>query len=126
MGGAGKIERADDTLPFRGTPAGGGYSTVGDMLKFADALMSHRLLDAEHTRLLTEGGAAGPDGKLIPYEFQTKDGEGRRVLGHNGGAPGMNGELRIYPDTGYAVVVLANRDPPAAQAMANVIAQRLP
>ena len=126
MGQPGDVARADDTLPYRGTPAGGGYSTIADMLKFADALMANRLLDAEHTRLLTQGGAAGPDGKPIPYEFQTRDGYGRRVLGHNGGAPGMNGELRIYPESGYTVVVLANRDPPAAQALANFIAERLP
>jgi CubicO group peptidase (beta-lactamase class C family) len=125
-GQPGKVGPADETLPYRGTPAGGGYSTVGDMLKFANALMSDKLLDAEHTRLLTQGGAPGPDGKLIPYEFQTKDADGRRVLGHNGGAPGMNGELRIYPASGYTVVVLANRDPPAAAAMASFIAERLP
>jgi CubicO group peptidase (beta-lactamase class C family) len=35
-----------DTLPYRGTSAGGGYSTVGDLVKFADALMSHKLLNA--------------------------------------------------------------------------------
>jgi hypothetical protein len=38
----------------------------------------------------------------------------------------MNGELRIYPDDGYVIVVLANRDPPAAQGMANFISDRLP
>ena len=27
-----------DTLPWRGTAAGGGYSTVGDLLRFAQAL----------------------------------------------------------------------------------------
>ena len=42
-----------------------------------------------------------------------------------GGAPGMNGELRIYPD-GYIVVVLANRDPPAATLITNYIGDRLP
>ena len=33
----------------------GGYSTVADLLKFATALQSHQLLNAEHTELLTTG-----------------------------------------------------------------------
>jgi hypothetical protein len=35
-----------DTLPYRGTFAGGGYSTVEDLLKFANALEDHKLLNA--------------------------------------------------------------------------------
>jgi hypothetical protein len=30
------------------------------------------------------------------------------------GAPGMNGDLRIYPKSGYVVAVLSNLDPPTA------------
>jgi hypothetical protein len=38
----------------------------------------------------------------------------------------MNGELAIYPQTGYVVAVLANLDPPAATRIANFIGNRLP
>ncbi len=65
--------------------------------RFADALMANRLLDAEHTRLLTNGGFTGADGKFWRYDFGAPAGDGRRYYGHNGGAPGMNGELRIFP-----------------------------
>jgi CubicO group peptidase (beta-lactamase class C family) len=41
------------TLPYRGTSAGGGYSTVGDLLRFAEALTDHKLLNAHYTELLT-------------------------------------------------------------------------
>jgi hypothetical protein len=38
-----------NTLPYRGTSAGGGYSTVGDLTRFAQALLGHELLSAEST-----------------------------------------------------------------------------
>ena len=44
-----------DTLPYRGTLAGGGYSTVEDLLKFANALQDDKLLNPEFTDLLTTG-----------------------------------------------------------------------
>jgi hypothetical protein len=47
-------------------------------------------------------------------------------FGHGGGAPGMNGELNICPESGYIVAVLANLDPPAADRAANFVAARLP
>jgi hypothetical protein len=40
-----------DTLPYRGTSAGGGYSTVEDLLRFANALQNHKLLNADYAEL---------------------------------------------------------------------------
>jgi CubicO group peptidase (beta-lactamase class C family) len=127
MGPPGKLQDAAETLPVRGTPAGGGYSTVGDMLAFANALMADKLLDAAHLKLLTlSGGMKLTNGAFVRYDFGGPSPDGRRVLGHAGGAPGMNGVLNIYPDDGYVVVVLANRDGPAATRLAKFIGDRLP
>jgi D-alanyl-D-alanine carboxypeptidase len=115
-----------DTLPFRGTSAGGGYSTVEDLLAFANALESHKLLNAEYTDLLTTGKVETPQGVKYAYGFgESKEGE-VRCFGHGGGAPGMNGNLDICPKPGYAIAVLANMDPPAAQRVAAFIRSRLP
>ena len=46
--------------------------------------------------------------------------------GHGGGAPGINGDLRIYPELGYVVVVLSNLDPPAASVLADFFTLRMP
>jgi D-alanyl-D-alanine carboxypeptidase len=46
--------------------------------------------------------------------------------GHNGGAPGMNGELRVYRASGYIVVAIANLDPPSATALVEFFEARLP
>jgi D-alanyl-D-alanine carboxypeptidase len=127
MGGSPSWRPNTDSLPYRGTSAGGGYSTVGDLLRFADALLTHKLLDAKHTELLYTGKVDTPRGSAkYAYGFQDQvDGDARWV-GHGGGAPGMNGELIIYPRSGYAVAVLANLDPPAASRVAQFVSNRLP
>ena len=120
-----KLESDANTLPYRGTPAGGGYSTTGDMLRFADALMANHLLNADLTKRLTSGGATIPGGGFYPYDLHDKTADARPYIGHGGGAPGMNGQLRIFPDSNYVIVVLANRDPPIAGVIANFISDRL-
>lgn len=114
-----------NTLPWRGTSAGGGYSTVGDLLRFADALWQHKLLDARHTEMLTTGKVTTPGGGKYAYGFGDNTSNGLRCVGHNGGAPGMNGDLEICDD-GYVVAVLANMDPPTAGRISDFIRNRLP
>jgi CubicO group peptidase (beta-lactamase class C family) len=115
-----------DTLPYRGTSAGGGYSTVGDLLKFATALLGHKLLDAEHAALLITGKVENGPGRKYAYGFEDARKDGAGYVGHGGGAPGMNADLRIYPQSGYVVAVLSNLDPPAATQMTTFIDLRLP
>ena len=114
------------TLPYRGTPAGGGYSTVGDLARFAVAVREHQLLDPEHTALLLSGKVAVGPTFSYAYGFVDRVVGGRRFVGHGGGAPGMNGDLAFEPTGGYVVVVLSNLDPPAAQQVAAFILARLP
>jgi D-alanyl-D-alanine carboxypeptidase len=114
-----------DTLPWRGTSAGGGYSTVEDLAKFAAALENHKLLNAQYTEMLTTGKPGTPDNSYA-YGFGDRKVNGIRCFGHGGGAPGMNGDLKICPANGYVVAVLANLDPPAAQRISDFIAERLP
>jgi CubicO group peptidase (beta-lactamase class C family) len=101
-----------ETLPSRGGPAGGGYSTTGDLLRFADALLGHTLVGPEMTGLLTSGKVdtgMGP-GARYGYGFLDERFRGARVVGHNGGAPGINATLNIYPDAGLTVALMANVD----------------
>jgi D-alanyl-D-alanine carboxypeptidase len=116
-----------DTLPYRGTSAGGGYCTVEDFLRFANALTNHRLLNAQNTELLTTGKVDTPRGDKYAFGFMDNGaGTSMRHFGHGGGAPGMNGDLQIFPQSGYVVVVLSNLDPPAASRISDFIVNRLP
>ena len=119
---AGKWADASDTLPYRGTSAGGGYSTAGDLVRFAVALQSGRLLPQHLLQAATRG-------HVIPQYGQgfMLGGEGfNEWYGHYGGSRGMNGLLRIYPESGYVAVALSNLDPPAADALIVLLDQRLP
>ncbi len=86
-----------NTLPARGSSAGGGYSTAGDLLKFTNALTAGKLLPERWTN----------------WAFTDDlDGKGRN-LGIAGGSPGVNALVEIEPP--YTLVVLSNFDPPSAE-----------
>jgi D-alanyl-D-alanine carboxypeptidase len=121
------VERVNhDTLPVRGSPAGGGYSTVEDLLRFATALTSHKLLDAAHVEILTTSKAGTPPERPYGYGFGIAHEPGVRSFGHGGGAPGINSDLKIFPDSGFVVAVMGNLDPPAASRVCDFAAARLP
>jgi D-alanyl-D-alanine carboxypeptidase len=51
--------------------------------------------------------------------------DGQRVVGHGGGAPGMNCDLRMYWDSGFTVIVMSNFSPPIAQQISRYIEERI-
>jgi CubicO group peptidase (beta-lactamase class C family) len=104
------------TLPGRGSSAGGGYSTVEDLLKFDAAMRSGQLLPPEWTAWYFTGQLPAPGAA------PGKPGGGKGVAG---GAPGINGVLEMDLDTGYTVIVLANLDPPAAEKVGRTLRQWL-
>ena len=127
--GDGPFKPNTNTLPWRGSSAGGGDSTVGDLLRFDQALRNNKLVNAELTRTIITGKVSPPRfpaNAKYGYGFGDKNSGGDRIVGHNGGAPGMNAQLDIHWNTGYTVVVLANLDPPAATEWAKYISDRLP
>jgi hypothetical protein len=103
-----------------GNPSGGASSTVIDLLRFAQALTGHRLLGPALTETVLAGkvdtNRPGPGEDRYAYGFSDSRINGVRIVGHNGGSPGYEGQLDLYPDRGYVVVMLTNQDrvlPPA-------------
>lgn len=112
-----------DTLPYRGTGAGGAYSTVGDMFKFAQALETGELISKG---ALAEATSPQNHGRWYGFGFGVK-GEGQfKNYGHDGGAPGMDASFRVYPNLSTVIIALSNLDPPAARGLLNYYALRMP
>jgi CubicO group peptidase (beta-lactamase class C family) len=106
--------RDSSGIPQIANPSGGAYSTVGDLLGFAQALLDHKLLSPTmtHTVLTPRVSAPQPGGPPIDkytYGFAYQAIHGVSFVGHNGGTPGYSGQLDIYPETGYVVVILTNQ-----------------
>ena len=111
-GAAGARVKNVYTRPAKGSPAGGGYSTAEDLLKFAAALESGKLRIPDFGQQQGAPGAADDKGGK-PAGF--------RGLGIAGGAPGINAILMVNPTTGYTVVVMSNYDPPSAESLGKQI-----
>jgi CubicO group peptidase (beta-lactamase class C family) len=129
MGPTGRPEpgpRQENTphLTGRGSSAGGGYSTLGDMLKFGEALLGHKLLNQQYTDIVLANqmpSGQPPSG----YGFFSIEVNGTRAIGNNGGGPGTNATFTVYPELGYTVVVLSNYDPPSASKATSKIRELL-
>jgi D-alanyl-D-alanine carboxypeptidase len=102
-----------ESLPGRSTSAGGGYSTAGDLVKFAHALREGRLVPAAFIPWTLGGDPPVADG---PPPRSAGD------VGVAGGAPGLNATLHLSMDQDLVLVVLANQDPPAAERRARALA----
>ena len=109
-------------LPFMGSPAGGGYSTAPDLLRFAQALRGNRLLSPEMTEMVTSGKIENRSSRY-GYGFVSETHAGREIRGHSGGgaSSGINSDLMTFWDGGYTVVVMGNYDAPSAQNLSREI-----
>jgi CubicO group peptidase (beta-lactamase class C family) len=108
------------TLPPQGTSAGGCYSSARDLLRFAAALESGKLLGQAFVKAITSSHVAAPGGGY-GYGFGIRG----TTVWHNGGAPGAGGELDINAKLGIVTVVLGNVDPPRVQPVVDALLNAL-
>ncbi len=94
----------------KGGPAGGGYSTVEDLLNFSNALMSNKLLSPQYTELAITGKVQINKRTKYGYGFLDRRRNGQRVISNGGGFAGISTNMEIYVDIGYIVIVLSNFD----------------
>jgi dipeptidyl aminopeptidase/acylaminoacyl peptidase/CubicO group peptidase (beta-lactamase class C family) len=106
-------------LPRSAGPAGLICSTASEVLDFARMHMDGGLA-RDGSRLLSEQSVAGMQEPQVavpdPYTLGSHwglgwilfDWNGRRLYGHDGNTIGQSGFLRVVPDAGVAVALLAN------------------
>lgn len=115
----------------RGSSSGGARTTVDDLLRFADALATGRLLDRDHLALLTRARVR-TDTPDTSYGCGASVEASRGVVsyGHGGRAPGTHFDLRVYPELDTVLVVMSNYDtiagPEMSSALDHLIRNRVP
>jgi CubicO group peptidase (beta-lactamase class C family) len=90
---------------IRGGPAGGGYSTAEDLVRFAESLKSGKLVSPATYELLT---TPKPDVNSPQYGYGFGVGPQTGIVGHSGGFPGISSNLDIFKGSGYVAVVMSN------------------
>lgn len=121
------------TNVFKGSPAGGCFSTIGDMFKFVNTLLEGGLLSKEMTQRFLSKEQVAPEahffekdisvqGQKFTIVFSDYGPAGRwnqfgleiystnpLSLGHNGGGMrGIDNDCVIWPDKGYFLLYFSN------------------
>ena len=103
----GSLAANTDLLPLRGGSAGGGYSTVPDMLQYMNALKNDIFIKNTFDTISKKGAHYWYGTARFPSG----------AIGHTGGAGGINGYYGVHPETGFSATVLSNVDMGAMRAM---------
>jgi len=92
----------------RGSPAGGGYSTVMDLLLLDRAIAKETLLDSKYSIMVFQPLEADPDSKP-------------KLIAMAGGAPGLTALYIKFFEVGLTFIVMSNYDPEDVEPLAEQI-----
>ena len=104
----------DMSIPFS---AGGLYSTTEDLLRWEQGLMGGKLLSPDSLQKMTT-----PFKSDYAFGLAVRRSNGHKVIEHGGGIEGFNTDLAYYPEDKLTVVVLANLNGGAPEAIATKLA----
>lgn len=107
----GSWERAPQTDLSLKVPGGGIQSTIGDLLRFGEAILTDKLISRSSleemirdTGLKTEGNPYG----LGWYIYGKADSPSGRIMGHSGSQMGTSSQLGIFLDANLVVAGFSN------------------
>ena len=109
---------------YKGSPAGGGYSTNADLLRFARALHGGKLLKSTTlVKMFDNAVPAGPG--AIGAGIDERLSHGLHIRGHQGGIEGTTANLEMVWETGASVALTSNEGPSQHWLLAEEIADLL-
>ncbi|MEU7838594.1 serine hydrolase domain-containing protein [Nonomuraea sp. NPDC049129] len=120
-GGSRGVAGTNSARSYIGTGGGNGFSTAPDLVRFAHALLSHKLLNPAYTALYVSGKfppapLAGSPPRPGGYESLMAYGpisgifHDQRVISHGGGIAGGNTNWSVYLDMNWTSAILCNYD----------------
>jgi len=97
-------------LGSQASAAGGVYTTVGDMQKFGQALLSNTLVSPEIFKEMTtpRNNRSGVEGSGYGFGLIMDNTDGYLSYGHGGMGPGSEFRFSVYPKDEIIVVVVSN------------------
>lgn len=106
----GALTDVRDLHPNRGGPAGGGWSTAEDLLRFVRALQRGRFVSPETLALMRQQHVAVQAGQQYGYGYgfgliRFRD---QNCYGHSGARPGTGAQVETYVDRPLTLIVLTN------------------
>jgi CubicO group peptidase (beta-lactamase class C family) len=111
-------------LAARGGPQGGASVTGDDLLAFDIAFRAGKLTSPAMVKQMSSaqgpavGGRRGAQPETSPgLGFEITRRNGHSMIGHQGGDLGIASCVYHFPETGYTLVVLTNRDPRAGRVL---------
>lgn len=124
----GKTTPALDWDMSRAGGAGAIYSTVGDLLRWTEALHGGRVVNAASLKAMTTPHPlpAGADGMNYGYGLVMSEKDHLPTIGHNGGLHGWSSNVMWFPQQKATFIALANAMPTVRTLTPGIITDELP
>ena len=98
-------------------PAGGLRTTATDLLRFDQALLDTTLLSEESRTIMYTATELRP---TYACGWEIKDYYGHKIIGHSGGANGLEAYFYRFIDDGFTIITLSNYDGGNGQVCSNI------
>ena len=104
-----KLSKQPNNLSNR-VPGGGFYSTTEDIVKFGQAVIDHKLISEETTKLMLQKHDVKYDGNPYAYGWFLYGQEPNRqeLFGHGGEQTGVSAQIMIVPSRNIVIVIMTN------------------
>jgi D-alanyl-D-alanine carboxypeptidase len=113
------------THTVRGSGAGGGFSTAPDLLKWAEGLMSNKVLGASVSAQMFSKQTDTDGGGGYGYGFMVQPRDGQTILGHTGGFPGIATLFFFNPAKHRVAIAMSNQPGPELRQIGGLLNQYL-